>query len=91
MMVSNLFEAKRVYTFIEGLLKPLRGLVKSHIPSTLQEVVVYAIDLQGAIPKTIAPFPAWIPFPQKGHETRPPPPRTTQGRGQLDEETQKDL
>lgn len=45
MMVPNLSEARRVYTFIEGLLELLRGLVKSRRPSMLQEAVVSARDL----------------------------------------------
>ena len=32
-MVPDLSEARRVYRFIEGLLEPLRGLVKSRRPS----------------------------------------------------------
>jgi len=35
MMVTDPSKAMRVYAFIEGLLKPLRGLVKSHKPSML--------------------------------------------------------
>lgn len=50
-MVPDLSEARRVYAFIEGFLEPLCGLVKSHIPSTLQEVVVCAKYLQGASPR----------------------------------------
>ena len=90
-MVSDFSKARMVYTFIKGFPEPLCGLVKSRRPSMLQEVLVYAKDLQGNIPKTRAPFHAWTPFPQKGHETRTPLPRTTQGRGQLDEDTWKDL
>lgn len=80
-MVLDLSKARRVYTFIEGLLEPLRGLLKSHRSSTLQELVLCARDLHGAIPKTRAPFPAQNPFPQKGHGTRLPSSRTTQGGG----------
>lgn len=50
-----------------------------------------ATDLQGVIPKTQETFPAHTPYPQKGNDTTPPPQRTTQGRGQLDDETRKDL
>jgi len=90
-MVLDLSDASRVYTFIEGLLEPLHGLVKSCRPSTLQEVVTYARDLQGAIPKTRAPIPSCIPYHKKGSDTRSPPQRATQGRGLLDEETRRDL
>jgi len=55
-MVPGLSEARGVYTFIKGLLEPLRGLVKSRRPSTLQEAILCTRDLQGAIPKTRAPF-----------------------------------
>ena len=51
-MVSDLTDARRVYTFIELFLNPLRGLVKSRRPSTLQEVVMCARDLYGYNPKT---------------------------------------
>ena len=54
-MVPNLSDARRVYTFIEGLLEPLPQLVKSRKPSTLQEVVTCTRDLQGGIPKTWEP------------------------------------
>jgi len=48
-MVSDLFEASMVYTFIEELLEPLCGLVKSRRPSMLQEAVLCA--RQGASPR----------------------------------------
>lgn len=34
-MMLDLSDARRVYTFIDGLLEPLRGLVKSNKLSTL--------------------------------------------------------
>lgn len=44
-MVPDMCDARRVYTLNEGLLEPLCGLVKSHKPSMLQEVMVCARDL----------------------------------------------
>lgn len=34
-MVPDLFEARRVFMFAEGIADPLRGLVKSNSPTTL--------------------------------------------------------
>lgn len=50
-MVLDLSDARRVYTFIEGLREPLWGLVKSRKPFTLLEAVSCTQDLQGVIPK----------------------------------------
>lgn len=38
-MVLDLLDVRRVYTFVEGLTEPLRGLVKSRRPSILLEAV----------------------------------------------------
>jgi len=62
-MVPDLSDARRVYTFVEGLTEPLRGLVKSHKTSTLLEAVSCTQDLQGAIPKAQAPLLACTPYP----------------------------
>lgn len=35
MMVPDMSEAKRVFMFVEGLVEPLKGLVKSNRPTTL--------------------------------------------------------
>lgn len=50
-MVPNLSESRRVFMFIEGLAEPLKGLVKSNIPTTLQGAVGRVRDLQDSIPK----------------------------------------
>lgn len=50
-MVLDLFEARRVFMFVEGLGEPLSGLVKSNSPTTLQDVVERARDLQDALPR----------------------------------------
>lgn len=65
--------------------------MRSHKPMTLQEAISCARDLQDAIPKAWAPVPLQAPFPQSGHDTRPPPQRYIQGHGQLDDETWRDL
>ena len=55
-MVSDLFMARRVRRFIDGLVEPLHGLVKYTRPTTLQEATERARDLQHALPKAKAPF-----------------------------------
>ena len=45
-MVPDLSAARRVYMFIDGLEEPLHGLVKSTKPTTLQDGVERARDLQ---------------------------------------------
>lgn len=74
-MVSDISESKRVFMFIEGLIKPLKGLVKSNIPTTLQDVVGRAKDLQDALPRVTTPLPPREGFPQRGRDTRAPPSR----------------
>lgn len=55
-MVSDLIVTRRVCMFIDGLVEPLHGLVKSTRPTMLQEVVERARDLHHALPKAKAPF-----------------------------------
>ena len=57
MMVPNLSEARRVIMFLEGLAEPLHGLVRSNRPTTLQDIVGRARDLQDALPRARAPLP----------------------------------
>ena len=56
-MVPDLSEARRVFMFVEGLPKPLRELVKSNRPTTLQDAVGKAQYLQDALPRTRALVP----------------------------------
>ena len=56
-MVLDLSSARRIYMFIDGLAKPLRGLVKSTRPATLQDAVGRTRDLQDGLPISRAPFP----------------------------------
>ena len=44
-MVRDLSESRRIYMFIEGLVEPLRGLVRSNKSTTLQDAVGRAKDL----------------------------------------------
>ena len=48
-MVPNLFAARRVNMFIDGLDEPLHGLVKYTKPTTLHDAIERARDLQGAL------------------------------------------
>lgn len=56
-MVPDLSAATRIYMFIDELGEPLRGLVRSTRPATLQDAVGRTRDLQDDFPKTKAPFP----------------------------------
>ena len=47
-MVPDLSVARRVYMSIEGFAEPLRGLVRSTRPTTLQDAVGRTRDLQDA-------------------------------------------
>ena len=55
-MVPDLSTAHMIYMFIDGLTKPLRGLVRSTRPTTLHDAVERTRDLQDALPRTRAPF-----------------------------------
>ena len=50
-MVPNLSTTRRIYMFIHGLAEPHHGLVKSTKPTTLQDSIERARDLQYALPK----------------------------------------
>ena len=90
-MVPDLLEPRRIYMFIDGLAEPLRGLVRSTRPTTLEDAVGRTKDLQDALPRTRAPIPNRLAFQQRGRDTRDPPPGENQGRGPLDDETRRDL
>ena len=57
MMVPNLSTARRIYIYVEGLAEPLRGLVRSARPTTLQDAISRTRDLQDVLPKTRTPYP----------------------------------
>ena len=56
-MVPNLSTARRVYMYVEGLAEPLRGLVQSTRPATLQDAISRTRDLQDVLPMTQTPYP----------------------------------
>ena len=47
-MVYDISECKRVMLFMEGLVKPLQESIKSSDPSSLQEVMTKAQDLESS-------------------------------------------
>ena len=57
LMVPDLSAARMIYMFVEGLAEPLRGLVKSTRPATLQDAICRTRDLQDALPMTRTPYP----------------------------------
>ena len=65
-MVPDLSTTRRVYMFFDGLEEPLNGLVKSTKPTTLQDAIERARDLQYALPKSKATFQHNPSFPSKG-------------------------
>ena len=71
-MVLDLSVARRVYMFIDGLDEPLNGLVKSTKPTTLQDAIEMARDLQDALPKAKESFQHKPSFPSKGKEEKAP-------------------
>ena len=50
-MVTDISEARLVMMFTEGLAEPLRGWVKAYKPTSLQDAVSRARDLQESVPK----------------------------------------
>ena len=55
-MVTNVSESKLTMLFNEALTEPLRGWVKSYKPSTLQDAINRARDLQDSVPKNRFPL-----------------------------------
>jgi hypothetical protein len=95
-MVTDISEARLVMLFTEGLTEPLRGWVKAYKPTTLQDAVNRARDLQDSVPK-----PKFTPrpnFPTKFNDRGPPqrdgtgqPQRDWTGRNRMDDATRQDL
>ena len=67
-MVSDVYMARLVLLFIEGLTEPLKGLVKSNNPTTLKDAMNLTRDLQNVLPKT--KYPSKPNFPSKFKERR---------------------
>jgi len=104
MMVTDISEARLVMLFTEGLTEPLRGWVKAYKPTSLQDAVSRARDLQESISK-----PKFTPrpnFPTKFNDRGPPqrdgtgqqqrdwagqPQRDWTGRNRMDDATRQDL
>ena len=58
--------------FIDGLAKPLHGLVKSTKPTTLQVSIERDRDLQDGLPKEKEKFQPKPNFPSKGKDEKAP-------------------
>jgi len=69
-MVSDVSMARLVLLFTEGLTEPLRGLMKSHKPSTLKDAMNLTRDLQNVFPRT--KYPPKPNFPSKFKEREKP-------------------
>eukprot|EP00253_Pinus_taeda_P016285 PITA_16285 len=67
-MVPDLSTTRRVYMYVEGLAKPLRGLVRSTKPATLQDAISRTRDLQDVLPRTRTPYPQRQTFQSKGKD-----------------------
>ena len=65
-IVSDVSMDRLVLLFIEGLIEPFRGLVKSHNPTTLKDVMNLTRDLQNVFPRT--KYPPKPNFPSKFKE-----------------------
>eukprot|EP00253_Pinus_taeda_P027576 PITA_27576 len=91
MMVPNLSTARRVYMYVEGLAEPLRGLVRSTRPATLQDAINRTRDLQDVLPRTRTPYPQRQTFQSKGRDVRIRPPKGNPGQVQLDDDARREL
>ena len=66
--------------FINGLEEPLHGLVKSNKPTTLQDAIERARDLQYAFPKAKATIQQKPTFPSKGKDEKAPLSKESQSK-----------
>ena len=71
-MVHDLSKVRRVYMFIDGLAEPLHGLDNYTKPTTLQDSIERARDLQDALPKEKATFQQKPTFPSNGKDEKAP-------------------
>jgi len=90
-MVPDLFAAGRIYMYVEGLAKPLLGLVRSARPTTLQDAISRTRDLQDVLPRTRTPYPQRQGFQPKGKDVRIPPSKGNPGRVQIDDDARREL
>ena len=79
-MVPDLSAVQMIYMFVEGLVEPLRGLVRSTRPATLQDAIGKTRDFKDALPRTRAPCPQRQAFQPKGKDVKILPPKGNQGR-----------
>ena len=87
-MVSDISEGRLVMLFVEGIIEPLRGWFKAYKPSSLQDAVNRAQDMQDAVLKNwFLPKPIFTP---KTKEIRSPQ-RDCTDKPKLDEETRREL
>ena len=90
-MVPDLSTTHRVYMYVEGLAEPLRGLVQSTRPATLQDAISRTRDLQDVLPRTRTPYPQRQTFQSKGKDVRIPPPKGNLGQVQIDDDVKREL
>ena len=74
--------------FIEGFSEPLRGWVRAYQPTTLQDAINHARDMQDAVPNNR--FLPKFSIPQKGKEVKQQQ-QEPFSKGKLDDETRRDL
>jgi len=59
-MVTNIAKKRLTFLFLEGLLEPLRGLVKAFVPPSLQEAIQRELLLEpSTLRSTLAPKSGW--------------------------------
>eukprot|EP00253_Pinus_taeda_P032040 PITA_32040 len=90
-MVPDLSTTQRIYMYVEGLAKPLRGLVRSTRPATLQDAISRTRDLQDVLPRSRTPYPQRQTFQSQGKDVRIPPPKGNLGRVQIDDDARREL
>ena len=81
-------ESKLIMLFTEALTEPLRGWVKSYKPSTLQDAISRARDIQGLVPKNRFPLKTNFPIRDKD---RKPFQQEIPKKTWLDDDRRKDL
>ena len=90
-MVPDLSVARTICMFIDGLDEPLHWLVKSTKPTTLQDAIERARDIQDALPKAKVTFQHKPSFPSKGKDEKAPLSKESQNNKPLDDDVQRYL
>ena len=70
--VANVLMGRLVFIFSEVLDEPLKGLVKSHNPTTLKDSMSLTRDLQNVLPRTRFPPKPNFKFEKKPWERDTP-------------------